>query len=382
MTIPVIDVDSHLTEPADLWTSRVPTRYVDQVPQMTASADGRDIWVLDGRQISVVGMTAPAGWSKPFPAGPRTLAECPPASYDAKARLEYLNEVGIWAQVLYPNVAGFGSQKFLSMDDNELKLLCVRAYNDFLREWAAADHRRLITIMAMPFWDIDASVTEIARGVAAGHQGILFTGEPQRFGLPFLGDPYWDPFWAAAQDAGLPIHFHIGSGDMSTSFQPDRIAATSTAAAYAYTSTELFLKNGLQVADLITSGVLVRFPELKFVSVESGIGWIPFVLEAADHSYLEARPGRRSEWEMLPSEYFRRQVYACYWFETVAPTKLLGEIPVDNILFETDFPHPTCLFGNVAERIAVSLANASASDREKILWGNAAALYGIEKPSA
>jgi predicted TIM-barrel fold metal-dependent hydrolase len=256
----------------------------------------------------------------------------------------------------------------------------VRAYNDFLRDWASADRRRLITIMAMPFWDVDASVAEIARGAAAGHQGILFTGEPQRFGLPFLGDPHWDPFWAAAQDAGLAIHLHIGSGDMSTSFQPDRIAATSTAAAYAYTSVEMFLKNGLQVADLITSGVLVRFPELKFVSVESGIGWIPFVLEAADHSYLEARPERRSEWEMLPSEYFRRQVYACYWFETVAPTKLLGEIPVDNILFETDFPHPTCLFGNVRERIDISLANASPSDREKILWGNAARLYGIEKP--
>jgi uncharacterized protein len=381
-TTPVIDVDSHLTEPADLWTSRVPARYVDRVPQMTVGGDGRDIWVLDGRQISVVGMTAPAGWPAPFPAGPPTLAECPPASYDAKARLSYLDEVGIWAQVLYPNVAGFGSQKFLSMDDNELKLLCVRAYNDFLRDWASADHRRLITVMAMPFWDVDAAVAEIARGAAAGHQGILFTGEPQRFGLPFLGDPHWDPFWSAAQDAGLPIHFHIGSGDMSTSFQPDRIAATSTAAAYAYTSTDLFLKNGLQVADLITSGVLVRFPELKFVSVESGIGWIPFVLEAADHSYLEARPGRKSEWEMLPSDYFARQVYACYWFETVAPTKLLGEIPVDNILFETDFPHPTCLFGNVRERIDVSLANASASDREKILWGNAAGLYGIEKPAA
>jgi predicted TIM-barrel fold metal-dependent hydrolase len=379
MTTPVIDVDSHLTEPADLWTSRVPSRYVDRVPQMT-SAGGRDIWVLDGRQISVVGMTAPAGWPAPFPAGPATLAECPPAAYDAVARLAYLDEVGIWAQVLYPNVAGFGSQKFLSLDDDELKLLCVRAYNDFLRDWASADPRRLITIMAMPFWDVDASVTEIARGAAAGHQGILFTGEPQRFGLPFLGDPHWDPLWAAAQDAGLAIHLHIGSGDMSTSFQPDRIAATSTAAAYAYTSTEMFLKNGLQVADLITSGVLVRYPHLKFVSVESGIGWIPFVLEAADHSYLEARPGRRSEWEMLPSEYFARQVYACYWFETVAPTKLLGEIPVDNILFETDFPHPTCLFGNVRERIEVSLANASPSDREKILWGNAARLYGIQKP--
>jgi predicted TIM-barrel fold metal-dependent hydrolase len=381
MTTPVIDVDSHLTEPPDLWTSRVPARYVDRVPTMERNAQGRDIWVLEGRQISVVGMTAPAGWPDPFPAGPPTLEECPPAAYDAAARLGYLDGAGIWAQVLYPNVAGFGSQRFLSLDDADLKLLCVQAYNDFLRDWASADHDRLITIMAMPFWDVAAAVVEIERGVAAGHRGILFTGEPHRFGLPFLGDPHWDPLWSAAQAAGLPVHFHIGSGDMTTSFQPDRIRATSTAAAYAYTSTELFLKNGLQVADLITSGVLPRFPELKFVSVESGIGWIPFVLEAADHSYLEARPGRHSEWDLLPSEYFRRQVYACYWFETVAPTKLLGDIGVDNILFETDFPHPTCLFGNVRERIEASLGNASAADREKILWGNAAALYGVARPA-
>ena len=167
---------------------------------------------------------------------------------------------------------------------------------------------------------------------------------------------------------------------MSSSFSPERIASCGSAPAYAYASVDLFLKNGLQATDLITSGVLPRFPDLNFVSVESGIGWIPFVLEAADHSYLEARTGHSSQWDMLPSDYFKRQVYACYWFETVAPTKLLGDIPVDHVLFETDFPHPTCLFGNVRERIDVSLANASEEVRSKILWENAARLYRLEAP--
>jgi predicted TIM-barrel fold metal-dependent hydrolase len=142
----------------------------------------------------------------------------------------------------------------------------------------------------------------------------------------------------------------------------------------------MFLKNGLQCVDLITSGVLPRFPELQFVSVESGIGWVPFVLEAADHSYLEGRPGRASEWELLPSEYFARQVYTTYWFESVAPTKLLGAIPVDRILFETDFPHPTCLYGNVHEKIESSLAGATEEQRRRILWENAAELYRVELP--
>jgi uncharacterized protein len=381
MTQLIIDADTHLTEPPDVWTSRVPHRYLTEVPHVERNDEGRDVWVLDGTPFSSPGLTAVAGWPEPFPTGPKTYEECHPASYDAKARLEYMDEVGIWAQVLYPNVAGFGSQRFLNIRDDELKLVCVRAYNDFLRDWASADDRRLLTIMSMPFWDIDEAVKEVARNLDKGHRGILFTAEPQRFGLPYLGETHWDPLWSIAQEAGLPIHFHIGSGDMTSSFGPERISRYGTAAAYAYTSVEMFLKNGLQCTDLITSGVLPRFPDLKFVSVESGIGWIPFVLEAADHSYLEGRPGRTSEWELLPSEYFARQVYGTYWFEQVAPAKLLGEIPVEHILFETDFPHPTCLYGNVHEKIATSLAGATADQRRRILWQNAADLYGVDEPS-
>jgi predicted TIM-barrel fold metal-dependent hydrolase len=235
--------------------------------------------------------------------------------------------------------------------------------------------------MSLPFWDIDETVKEITRNLDAGHRGILFTGEPQRFGLPYLAEDHWNPLWAIAEEAGLPVHFHIGSGDMNSSFGPERISRYGTAATYAYTSTELFLKNGLQCVDLITSGVLSRFPELQFVSVESGIGWVPFVLEAADHSYLEGRKDRISEWELLPSEYFARQVYTTYWFETVAPTKLLGEIPVDRILFETDYPHPTCLYGNVHEKIEASLAGATEEQRRRILWQNAAELYRVDEPA-
>lgn len=379
---PVIDVDAHLTEPPDVWTSRVPARYLEHVPHMVRADDGKDVWVLDGKPFYTVGMTATAGWGKPFPDGPPTLDDCHPASYDATARLAYLDQAGIWAQVQYPNVAGFGSQRFLTIPDDELKLICVRAYNDFLRDWASADPDRIITIMSTPFWDVDAAVAEVERCAEAGHRGVLFTAEPQRFGLPYLGEPQWDRFWAAAQAAGMPIHFHIGGGDAGSTFSRERVAAHGSAATYAYTSTELFLKNGLQVADLLTSGVLPRFPDLKFVSVESGIGWIPFVLEAVDHSYLEAREGRRSQWELLPSEYFARQVYACTWFETVATTRLLGPIPVDNVMFETDFPHPTCLYGNVRERIDAAFAGVDDTVRQKVLWGNAARLYGVAEPPA
>ncbi|HEX4017171.1 MAG TPA: amidohydrolase family protein [Frankiaceae bacterium] len=382
MRYDIIDCDTHITEPRDVWTARVPERYRDRVPHVVRNDSGVDVWLLDGAQIYTAGITALAGWHSPFPSAPPTYEDMHPAAYDSHARLKLMDGNRIWAQVLYPNVAGFGSQKFLQIKDNALKLVCVEAYNDFLRDWAAADPRRLITIMSMPFWDVDACVNEIARGAAAGHRGILFTGEPQRFGLPFLGEKHWDPLWSAAQDAGLAIHLHIGSGDVGNIFSAERVAAHGSAATYALSSVDLFLKNGLQVSDLLLSGVLPRFPNLRFVSVESGIGWVPFVLEAVDHSYREARPHRTSEWELMPSEYFRRQVYSTHWFETVPLRRLLDDLPIDRLLFETDFPHPTCLYDDVAGRVEEAFGGMDADLRRQLLWGNAAELYGIADPPA
>ena len=150
----IIDCDTHITEPRDVWTARVPARYLEHVPHVVRNDEGKDVWMLDGVQIYTAGLTATAGWSAPFPSGPPTYEEMHPAAHDPHARLKLMDANGIWAQVLYPNVAGFGSQRFLQIPDDELKLICVRAYNDFLRDWASADSRRLITVMSMPYWEV------------------------------------------------------------------------------------------------------------------------------------------------------------------------------------------------------------------------------------
>jgi predicted TIM-barrel fold metal-dependent hydrolase len=153
-------------------------------------------------------------------------------------------------------------------------------------------------------------------------------------------------------------------------------------AAFAEISVEFFLRNGVQLCDLIMSGVLQRYPDIKFVSVESGIGWIPFVLEALDYQFMgnEVR-SERADFELLPSEYFSRNVYGCYWFEQVAPRRLIDKVGVDNILFETDFPHPTSLFGQeVNNAIQTGLEECDANTRKKILWENAKNLYRVEAP--
>jgi predicted TIM-barrel fold metal-dependent hydrolase len=379
----VIDVDTHITEPPDVWTARLPSKFQDRAPRIVTDPNmGWDIWKIgDGSSPITVGHTAVAGWPEPFPAAPKTFAEVPRAAWDAKARLGYMDEVGIWAMALYPNVGGFGNEAFLELGDHELMLACVRAYNDFLLDWIEADPRRFIPICATPFWDPQAAADEIERCAKAGHRGVLFTGEPQRFGQPVLADRHWDPLWQAAQDTGLPVSFHIGSGSLVEEFTLPKIAAYGVGAINAKTTVGLFLENGKQVVDLLFSGVLARFPELRVVSVESGIGFLPFVLEAADYAFAYSQVARqRPEFEMKPSEYFARQVYGCYFFEELAPQLLLDRIGVDNVLFETDYPHPVCLYGNVREKIDAGLAGQPESVKRRLLWENAARLYRVPPP--
>jgi len=378
----VIDSDTHITEPGDVWTARLPARFQADAPHIVRDDDGRDAWRFGSAQrVVTIGHTAVAGWPEPFPAAPKNMDEVPAAAYDATARLRYMDEIGAWANALYPNIGGFGSECFLELPDPELKLACVRAYNDWLLDWIEPAPQRFIPIMAIPYWDLDAAIAEIERSAARGHRGILFTGEPQELGLPLLGDRHWDPLWSAAADTGLPISFHIGSSDFTKDFSMERITAHGVGSTTSRSTVTLFLKNAAQVTDLLLSGVLPRFPKMKFISVESGIGWVPFVLESVDYTFKYSQVAReRPEFTMRPSEYFHRQVYACYFYEEYAPRHLLDVIGVDNVLFETDYPHPVCLYGNVRSKIRGGLADQPDAVAHQLLWANAASLYGVSAP--
>jgi predicted TIM-barrel fold metal-dependent hydrolase len=380
----IIDADTHVTETPDLWTSRAPASMRDRVPFVETDSRGIQRWRIgDGRPLASVGMTATAGRGT-FKHPPKNYEGMHPGAYDAKARLKYMDEMGIWAMVMYPNVGGFGAQQFLKLNDPELMLTCVQIYNDWQTEWASADSRRLLPITSLPFWDVDAAVEEIRRCAKKGHKGILFTGEPQYYGKPLLGDPHWKPLWDVSVECDLPISFHIGSGDMQEGLAKARVNTYGRMAAFTELAVDIFLHNAIQLNDLLMSGVLVRHPKIKFVSVESGVGWIPFVLEAMDYQFKgNSVTEEHPEFKLLPSEYFARNVYACYWFEQTAPRRLFDKIGVDNVLFETDFPHPTSLYGDeVHARIKSGLSDCEDSVRRKILWGNSEKLYKVSPPTA
>lgn len=378
----VIDVDTHVTEPPDVWTDRVSSKWGNLVPHVKR-INGVDLWLIGDKPVMPPGITAIAEFDGYLPKFPKTYEDAIPASYDANARLRYMDSHNIYAQVIYPNLGGFGSARFLEMKDPELMLECVRAYNDWLVEWCSADSKRLLPIMAIPFWDLDEAIREMQRCTNIGHKGILFGSVPEQFGQPPLIDSHWDPFWAAAQETGLPISFHIASGDNTDIFNDPHKIGTRTN--LARQCAQLFMENSHCIGDLIFSGICHRFPDLKFVSVESGASWVIFAVEALDWQWHNnGVPQEHPEYDLLPSEYFQRQIYSCFWFEQLGIQRAIELFP-DNFMYETDFPHPTSMSPGPA---STAMPPAEYAERalgempenliRKVVQDNAVKLYNLD----
>jgi predicted TIM-barrel fold metal-dependent hydrolase len=189
----------------------------------------------------------------------------------------------------------------------------------------------------------------------------------------------WDPLWEICSDLRLPINFHIGASETSMSWFGDYPWPSQNAGSkLALGSAMLYLSNARILANLIYAGVCERFPTLKVVSVESGIGWVPFLLEALDYQLVETAPETRDQLSIKPSDYFRRQIYACFWFEQRDLSTLLEAVGVENCLFETDFPHPTCLYPDSLHRASRALDDVPPDVQRKVLSTNAAGVYALE----
>ena len=377
----VIDVDAHITEPADLWTSRAPEAYRDRVPRVV-EVDGLPRWSLDGILIgrALGGSVIKKGRVKTPGVEFMTWQQDDndPSAYDMEKRVEVLDDIGVWAQVLYPNAAGFGAQQFGQVTDPDLRLLCATIYNAAMLEIQENSGHRLMPMALLPWWDIDASVAEARRVAADGFHGVNMCSDPQNRGLPDLGDRAWDPLWEVCADERLPVNFHIGASQTSlTWFGESPWPSQDDERKLAIGSAMMYLSNARVLANLIYSGVLERFPTLNIVSVESGVGWLPFFLESLDYQQSETAPHSFDHLSMKPSDYFRRQIYGCFWFESAALPVVLEYLGPDRIMFETDYPHPTCLYPDPLTRIADLKARLGDHVFRRIMQDNAAELYRV-----
>lgn len=380
----VIDTDTHVSEPPDLWTSRVPSKFRDLAPRVELNPEtGYEHWRIGDSWLMGTGFYAVAGWKDYPPHGPSQLDQegVDSGSWEPLERLRRMDEYGIHAQVLYPNLIGFETPLFMRLG-TDASLACVQAYNDFITEFSSADPDRLIPITMVPFWDIDAAVAEMERCKSMGHRGILFANKYEQIGLPGFTDPHWDKIYGAAQEMDLSVNFHVGFSsstdgsakamtNLLANFDP-RVAAKGTALG--------LMSNADSIANIVTSGVCDRFPDVKFVSVESGFGFITYLLESLDWHWKGY--GAHVSSPMLPSEYFRRQCYGSFWFET--QTLPLLETYPDNFMFETDYPHPTSMSPGPAspadvprDHIMKHFGDLPEELTRKVMHDNAAAVYNL-----
>lgn len=374
--LPIIDVDTHFTEPPDLWTSRAPAVLADRAPRVTRNDRGQEQWIADdGLVLGPVGycVIRPDGSKENGQVTLDTFAEVHPGASEPKARLGVMDSFGITMQILYPNVLGFTGSFVMNIRDEALRNFCITAYNDAAADVQRAGDGRLFPQAVLPIWDVEAAVDEIERAHDhLGLTGIVITDSPETWGLPVLSDAHWDPVWATAQERSLPVNFHIGGGGPMGTVWPGPSGGASIAAM----STLADMGNMRCLTNLIFSGLLDRFPSLKFVSVESGVGWIPFLIECAEYQMDE---NGVTGLDLRPREYFQRQIYASYWFESEIGSALakLGE---DNVMFETDFPHPTCLYPAVREKVHETLGGLAPRVQKKILYETAARVYNLPLP--
>jgi predicted TIM-barrel fold metal-dependent hydrolase len=382
--VKVVDADTHMTERHDLWTSRAPAKFRDRVPRVER-IDGATQWVVE-RDV-VLGRAGAGGVVDVNGHKGRSfeglyeweLEQGHRAGWDLDARMALLDETGIWAQIVFPGVVGLGGQNLGDLvTDVALRNLCLEIFNDANAETQAASGNRLLPMAILPAWDIDACVREVERAEALGLRGVNLTSDPQDLGSPDLANRAWDPVWEACAGLEMPVHFHIGASLTTMSFfgnYPWESHDDDTKLAIG--GALLFIGNARVVVNLICSGMFDRYPALRVVSVESGMGWVPFILEALDYEMDENAPEAKARMSRLPSEYFRQNIYATTWFEHRNLASLIDAVGEDNVMFETDFPHPTCLYPEPLKTAEANLRGLRTEVQRKILGENAAKLYRL-----
>jgi len=382
--VKVVDADTHMTERHDLWTSRAPAKFKDRVPRVER-IDGLTQWVVE-RDV-VLGRAGAGGVVDVNGHKGRSfeglyeweLEQGHRAGWDLEARMALLDETGIWAQIVFPGVVGLGGQNLGDLvTDVALRNLCLEIFNDANAETQAASGNRLLPMAILPAWDIDACVREVERAKALGLRGVNLTSDPQDLGSPDLANRAWDPVWEACAGLEMPVHFHIGASLTTMNFfgnYPWESHDDDTKLAIG--GALLFVGNARVVVNLICSGMFDRYPALEVVSVESGMGWVPFILEALDYEMDENAPGPKARMRLQPSEYFKQNIYATTWFEHRNLAALVDAVGEDKIMFETDFPHPTCLYPAPLKTAEHNLGGLSTEVQRKILGENAARLYRL-----
>ena len=389
----LISVDDHVFEPPDLWQSRLAAKHREAGPRIVRrkiarasrghgggwdewveSEDGRwaDIWLYEDVVWPLTqAFAAVGGKAKGFDC--ITFDDIIPGAWKQKDRLSDMDTNHVEAALCFPNtLPRFCGQTFYEGSDHDLGLACVIAYNDWvLDEWGAGDGKgRLFGAVILPLWDPAAAAAEVRRCAAKGAVAVTFPENPHPLGLPSIHHKshHWDPVFEACAETGTVLCMHIGSSSSMPTTSPDAPFTVSGV---------LTSQNAMgSLVDFIFSKTLDRFPALKISYSEAQVGWMPFLLERADKLWLRSHTGVPE----LPSSYIAGRVYGCI-FDDETGLRLRDMIGVDQICFETDYPHADSTFPDSQAVLAGLAERAGLTDEEtyKVARGSAITAFDLAR---
>jgi len=390
----IVSVDDHVVEPAHLWQTWLPERFRADGPRVerrgigtmrhigggayeqTFEPDGpkADCWVyedlvyINKRHVAAVGFDRDDMTMSPI-----TYDEMRPGCYDPAARLEDMTMNWVESSLCFPTFPRFCGQTFLEGPDPAgLGLACVQAYNDWMvDEWCADSDGRLIPLIIIPLWDAELAAAEVRRNAARGVHSVCFSEIPPHLGLPSIHSGYWHPFFAACEETATVVSMHIGSSSKMPSTSADAPAAVQATLSFGNAMSSM--------TDFLFSGVLVDFPDLKLAYSEGQMGWVPYILERADDVWEEHRAwgGVRDRIPEPPSTYYYDHIYCCF-FRDRHGLKSLDEVGVDNVTFETDYPHTDSTWPHTKEVAEKMFAGLDDETIYKIVRGNAIRMLSLD----
>jgi predicted TIM-barrel fold metal-dependent hydrolase len=365
----LFSVDDHIIEHARVWTDRLPAKHRELGPRVIEEG-GRQHWLYEGdKRWSCMGISAVAGkppefWDKDA----ASFADMIPGCYDPKQRVKDFLADGILATVCFPQFARFGGSKFLEFRDKELALLCARAYNDFvIDEWCASGPEGFYVPMGIcMLWDVAESVREIHRNAARGFRALAFVENPVPLGLPSFFTDHWDPIFRACEETDTVVCMHIGSAVDSPIPSPDGPMTVQIALGAVGTQ--------ISAVNLLMSPVCRRFPKLKIMLSEGGIGWIPAMLERADRQFQRHRLWTKMD-EITPTEIFKRNIFTCMIYEPICFRELRHVIGIDKIVWECDYPHADTPWPASQREVAEVMQGIPQDEIEAVTFRNAERVF-------
>ncbi|HEX8058566.1 MAG TPA: amidohydrolase family protein [Novosphingobium sp.] len=375
--IKIVDCDTHITEAPDLFTSRAPAKYKDKVPHVKLDADGVERWYVGDRNFgSMGGNVIRKDKNKllgrlAFP----KLEQAHPGGHIIKDRIQAMDDMGIYAQIAFQNSGVTQAGSLMSLGDNDLAVEIVKIYNDASAEIQKESGNRIFNMAHLPFWDHAAMMAEAKRCHDMGLKGFVLPDTPERVGVPSFLSDHWTPFLEMCEATGMPLNFHLNAAIDPNTLTWEGFGFEQTLSVVA---TMFSIGNAATLGNWMVSGRLDQHPKLKIGLIESGAGWVPFAVEALEHQFDEMLPSKKGMLKRRPWEYFRDQFMCSFWFEKVAPKLLLETIGEDNIMFETDFPHPTSLYPGVQAHLKDVLGGHTPAVRKKVLQDNPARLYNLD----